>query len=136
MAHHPRHHRAPHHAWAPPRLKRPAAAHRPPPPPPLRSAWDNGPLRSLDTKQLLRATGTHISPIAHITERELGQLLHRTEAHNGFANRCLWVRVQRSQCLPEGGSLSEQELSALSRELRHALHWAAAASNICLTRNQ
>jgi hypothetical protein len=102
----------------------------------LRSAWDNGHLRSLDTKQLLRATGTHISLIAHITERELGQLLHRTEAHNGFANRCLWVRVQRSQCLPEGGSLSEQELSAVSRELHHALHWAAAANNICLTRNE
>ena len=102
----------------------------------LRSAWDNGHLRSLDTKQLLHATGTHISLIAHITERELAQCLHRTEAHNGFANRCLWVRVQRSQCLPDGGSLGAQELSAVSRELRRALQWAGDASDICLTRNE
>jgi hypothetical protein len=102
----------------------------------LRSAWDNGHLRSLDTKQLLHATGTHISLIAHITDRELAQFLHRTEAHNGFANRCLWVRVQRSQCLPEGGSLGTHELSAVARQLRRALEWTRNSAEILFTRNQ
>jgi hypothetical protein len=102
----------------------------------LRNAWDNGHLRSLDAKQLLHATGTHISLIAHITDRELAQCLHRTEAHNGFANRCLWVRVHRSQCLPEGGSLGVQELSAVARQLRHALEWAGNSAAIRFTRDQ
>jgi hypothetical protein len=54
--------------------------------------------------QHLQATGTHTSLSAHITQRELAQNLHRTEAHNGFANRCLWAWVQRSNCLPEASA--------------------------------
>jgi hypothetical protein len=86
--------------------------------------------------QHLHATGTHISLIAHITQRELAQNLHRTEAHNGFANRCLWTWVQRSNCLPEGGNLSPNALSAVARELRRALDWAAAAPEVLFRRDQ
>jgi hypothetical protein len=100
----------------------------------LRSAWDSGHLPTLDMHQRLQATGTHISLIAHITQRELAQSLHRTEAHNGFANRCLWTWVQRSNCLPEGGNLDANELSAVARELRRALDWAAATPEILFRR--
>ena len=93
----------------------------------LRSAWDSGHLRILDGRRPLQATGAHISLIAHITQRELAQHLHPTDAHNGFANRCLWTCVQRSQCLPDGGSLSARELSAVASELRRALDWAGSA---------
>jgi hypothetical protein len=86
--------------------------------------------------QHLQATGTHISLIAHITQRELAQSLHRTEAHNGFANRCLWTWVERSNCLPEGGNLGANELSAIARELRRALDWTAATSEIVFRRDQ
>src|SRR5580698_5557937 len=55
--------------------------------PMLRCAWDSGHLPNLDLHQPLQATGTHISLIAHITQRELAQNLPRTEAHNGLANR-------------------------------------------------
>jgi hypothetical protein len=85
--------------------------------------------------QHLQATGTHISLIAHITQRELAQNLHRTEAHNGFANRCLWTWVQRNNCLPEGGNLSENAISAVARELRRALDWAAAKPEILFRRD-
>src|SRR5580658_663390 len=44
----------------------------------LRGAWDSGDLLTLDMHQQLHATGTHISLIAHITQRELAQSLHRT----------------------------------------------------------
>ena len=37
----------------------------------LRCAWDSGHLPDLDMRQPLQATGTHISLIAHITQREL-----------------------------------------------------------------
>jgi hypothetical protein len=101
----------------------------------LRSAWDSGNLPTFDMHQRLQATGTHISLIAHITQRELGQSLHHTEAHNGFANRCLWAWVQRNSCLPEGGNLSAGELSAVARELRRALDWATATPEILFRRD-
>src|SRR3984885_11002549 len=55
----------------------------------LRCAWDSGDLSALDGRRTIQATGTHISLIAHITQRELAQHLHPTEAHNCFANRYL-----------------------------------------------
>jgi hypothetical protein len=101
----------------------------------LRCAWDSGDLRSLGGLHPIQATGTHISLIAHITQRELAENLHPTEAHNGFANRCLWTGVQRSQCLPEGGNLDAHELSAVAAELRRALDWVGDAHTIRLVRD-
>ena len=101
----------------------------------LRCAWDNGDLRSLDGLHPVQATGAHISLIAHITERELAENLHPAEAHNGFANRCLWTAVQRSQCLPEGGSMDAHEVSAVAAELRRALDWVGNAHTIRLVRD-
>ena len=101
----------------------------------LRCAWDSGHLPNLEMHQNLQATGTHISLIAHITQRELAQHLSRTEAQNGFANRCLWTWVQRGNCLPEGGSLSAADLSPVARELRRALDWTAATPEILFRRD-
>jgi hypothetical protein len=101
----------------------------------LRCAWDSGDLRSLNGLHPIQATGTHISLIAHITQRELAENLHPTEAHNGFANRCLWTGVQRSQCLPEGGNMDAHELSAVAAELRRALDWVGDAHTIRLVRD-
>jgi hypothetical protein len=102
----------------------------------LRCAWDSGDLRSLHGLHPIQATGTHISLIAHITQRELAENLHPTEAHNGFANRCLWAGVQRSQCLPEGGNLDAHELSAVAAELRRALDWVGDARTLRLVRDE
>jgi hypothetical protein len=101
----------------------------------LRCAWDSGDLRSLGGIHPIQATGTHISLIAHITERELAENLHPTEAHNGFANRCLWTGVKRRQCLPEGGDLDAHERSAVAAELRRALDWVGDAHTIRLVRD-
>ena len=57
----------------------------------LRCAWDNGNLPTLEMNRDLRATGTHLSLIAHITQPELTQTFPHHQAHNGFANRCLWT---------------------------------------------
>ena len=71
----------------------------------------------LDGSNPLHATNTHISLIAHITERELAQHLDPTDAHNGFANRCLWTSVHRSQCLPSGGTLSPDALAPIAQRI-------------------
>jgi hypothetical protein len=101
----------------------------------LRCAWDSGDLSAMDGRGPIHATGTHISLIAHITPRELAQHLHPTEAHNGFANRCLWTAVQRSQCLPEGGNMGSHEVSAVAAELRRVLDWARNTGSVRLTRD-
>jgi hypothetical protein len=101
----------------------------------LRCAWDHGRLPTPDMQQHLCATETHISLIAHITQRELAHNIHGTEAQNGFANRCLWAWVHRSNCLPDGGSLSAADLAPIARELRHALDWAAATPEILFHRD-
>jgi hypothetical protein len=102
----------------------------------LRCAWDSGHLRTLDRHQPLQATGTHISLVGHITQHELAQHLHRSDAHNGFVNRCLWTCVQRSQCLPEGSSPNPDELSALARELRRIVDWVSNAESKPFCRDQ
>jgi hypothetical protein len=101
----------------------------------LRCAWDSGTLRMLDRDRLVQASGGHLSLIGHITQRELAESLHRTEAHNGFANRCLWACVERSGCLPDGGNVDPQALSAIARGLRHAVEWAQARPEILFRRD-
>ena len=102
----------------------------------LRCAWDNGNLPTLDMHHQLRATGTHLSLIAHITQRELTQTFHRHQAHNGFANRCLWTWVERSNCLPGGAGAPAYELSAIAETLRSAVAWATARPEILFRRDQ
>ena len=96
----------------------------------LRCAWDGGDLSVQNGSHLLHATGAHLSLVAHITESELAHCLSRTEAHNGFANRCLWTSVRRSQSLPEGGALPPEQLSSLAGELRRTLNWAQSQTEI------
>jgi hypothetical protein len=101
----------------------------------LRCAWDSGTLRMLDRDRLMQASGGHLSLIGHITQRELAESLHRTEAHNGFANRCLWALAQRVQCLPDGGNVDPQELSAVAAGLRRAVEWAQAQPEVLFRRD-
>ena len=85
--------------------------------------------------QPLRASGTHLSLIAHITQHELTQSFQHHQAHNGFANRCLWTWVERSNCLPDGGSAPAEELSAIAGTLRSAVAWATARPEILFLRD-
>ena len=57
----------------------------------LRCAWDGGDLCAHDGHRPLQATGAHISIVGHVTQSELAHYLSRTEALNGFANRCLMI---------------------------------------------
>jgi hypothetical protein len=102
----------------------------------LRCAWDSGHLLTLERHQPLQATGTHISLIGHITRRELAQHLHRSDAHNGFVNRCLWTCVRRSQCLPEGSSPRPDDLSVIARELRRIVDWVSRTESEPICRDQ
>lgn len=71
----------------------------------LRQSWDSGDLNILTKNSPERATGAHISMLAHITPEELKILLPDVQAANGWGNRHLWNWVQRGKLLPEGGGL-------------------------------
>jgi hypothetical protein len=91
--------------------------------PVLRNAWDGDILSILVKYGPLKATDAHISMIGHITRPELLRYLSDVEGHNGFANRQLWICVQRSKCLPEGGSLRKGEIVRLAKGLRAVKKW-------------
>lgn len=92
----------------------------------IRQAWDTGNLRVMAKNSPAQATDAHVSIIAHITKDELKRSLRETDTANGFANRFLWIGVQRSKLLPEGGTLSEDELAPLIDKLHNALKWSSS----------
>jgi len=90
----------------------------------LRQAFDTGDLRVMTKNSPAKATSSHISIIGHITKEELLRYLDRTEMANGLANRFIWLCVKRSKLLPEGGCLSEDDLSCLRDAVKGAISFA------------
>jgi len=90
----------------------------------LRNAWDTGDLRILTKNFPAKATGAHVSVIAHVTEDELHRCLDRTDITNGFANRFLWACARRPQLLPDGGRLRSVNFSQFDARLRKAVAFA------------
>ncbi len=96
----------------------------------MRQGWDTGNLQTLTKNSPLRAVGAHISIIGHITEEELRQNLTETERANGFANRFLWLVVERSKVLPEGASPPDALLRPLVGELAEVVKFASQVDRI------
>lgn len=87
----------------------------------IRNAWDRGDLQSMAKNSPLRATGAHVSIIAHITIDEAKRYLSNTEASNGFANRFLWCCVRRSKVLPESEPVPPERLVPVANDIREAI---------------
>ena len=96
----------------------------------IRDSWDTGDLQSLTKNAPATVTGAHISILGHITKDELGRTMEQTEAFNGFGNRFLWVCTCRSKCLPEGGSLYDDDLEPLSTQITDMLTFARNCSEV------
>jgi hypothetical protein len=91
----------------------------------IRRAWDDGDLRTLTKSPSAVATGAHVSIVGHITRAELFRCLDRTDLGNGFANRFLWVLVQRSKLLPDGEFVPDEVIRPLALRLARVAEWAA-----------
>jgi len=90
----------------------------------LREGWETGNLSTLTKNTPLRATGAHISVIAHTTCEELVTSLTDTDRANGFANRFIYIMVQRSKCLPEPVPIADGALTPMIAELRRVVEMA------------
>src|ERR1035437_9342471 len=89
-----------------------------------RQAWDSGLLRVLNKNSPVKATGAHISIIGHITRDELLMELSNNDKVNGFGNRNLWLCVQRSKFLPDGGDWDHLDIEPLISRLKNAVEFA------------
>src|ERR1035438_7075024 len=89
-----------------------------------RQAWDSGLLRVLNKNSPVKATGAHISIIGHITRDELLMELSNNDKVNGFGNRNLWLCVQRSKFLPDGGDWDNLDLGPLISRLKSVVKFA------------
>jgi hypothetical protein len=96
----------------------------------IRKAWDGKALQIMTRNSPSRASDPHIALLGHITQAELLRLLDSTDIANGVANRFLWLCVRRSQLLPEGGRLPDQEAMALGRRITTVLASARQRSEL------
>ena len=87
----------------------------------IREAWDSDKLANLTKKEPQRSTMPHVSICGHITIEELSAILHKNDVWNGHANRHLWVLVNRSQLLPSGGGLSDDDYNRLGDKLGNCI---------------
>jgi hypothetical protein len=81
-------------------------------------------------REPLTASECHISIVGHITVEEIRRSLTDTQAANGFGNRFLWPLVRRSQLLPCGDEIPEEEFGRLGRFCRTAIGQARTHSRI------
>ncbi|NOT01456.1 MAG: DUF3987 domain-containing protein [Phycisphaerales bacterium] len=98
--------------------------------PVIRNAWDRGNLQSMTKNSPARATGAHISIVGHITGEELRRYLDTTECANGLGNRIVWLYVQRSKCLPEGGRIDTVDFGAMGRQLIDCVAFARSVGRL------
>ena len=103
--------------------------------PVLRQAWDGNTLQIMTKLSPAKATGAHISVIAHVTREELRRELTRTDAGSGFGNRFLWACVRRSKVLPDGGRLADTEFNGLANRLRKVVQFSASLGDWELRRD-
>jgi hypothetical protein len=91
----------------------------------LRDAWDCRPLLTTKVRHSpLKVTNPFISIMAHITPGELQKKLDELAYFNGFANRFLFVCVQRSKEIPDEGPLPPEVLAHLSQATQEAVTFA------------
>ena len=90
----------------------------------LRGAWDGVTLAPLTKREKIVATEPHICIVAHITMRELRELMVASDLWNGFANRFLWLTVRRRAAVPFPEQMPDDEVAAVAGELARVVIYA------------
>ncbi len=97
----------------------------------IRDAWDCKPvLRTLTKNSPLRATGAHISIIAHTTPEDLHAHLNDTDTANGLGNRFVVILTHRERKLPNPGRAPADDVSALVAKVEASFEFARGVKEI------
>ncbi|HEX8397672.1 MAG TPA: DUF3987 domain-containing protein [Pyrinomonadaceae bacterium] len=99
----------------------------------LRDFWDSGSARNMTKNSPLKTTNAHVGIVGHITKTELLKCLNAVESANGYANRFLWVVVERSKLLPFGGEVPQDEMNKLRQKLRDRISFAKMVERLQFT---
>jgi hypothetical protein len=83
----------------------------------IRQFWDYGNIEPLTKSNRIKATGAHVCIVTHITNVELQQKMHETEALNGFGNRFLWICARRQGLVPRPQTMPDHEVDVLHRQI-------------------
>jgi hypothetical protein len=98
----------------------------------VRNAWDGKPLRTMTIKP--RAATNHtVSIMGDITATEAKTKMTADDSTNGFANRFLWVFVNRTKLLPDGGE--EVDFAPFVPRLKCAIEFAESQERVFMDRN-
>lgn len=87
----------------------------------LRQGWDAQTLQTLTKTNAERASGAHVSLVAHTTRADLRRHLDDVDVLNGFANRFAWVAAKRERILPDGGDMPPEDSERLAQATFKAL---------------
>lgn len=98
----------------------------------IRNAWDGKPLQTMTIKPR-RATNHTISILGDITGFELKSMLTQQDSTNGFANRFLWVHVERCGLKPFGGE--DLDFTPEVERLKTAIEFARRQRRVFMDRN-
>lgn len=96
----------------------------------LRCAWDDARLAVLTRREPLEVEVSHVSILANITQDELRSRMEGEHASNGFANRFLFLQVQRAKLLANPPVPPESQTKTLAQELRNAIAFAQKAGEM------
>jgi hypothetical protein len=104
----------------------------------MRDAWDGketlrNMTRGRNDDDPLEATWAHISIIGDVTSEELNMILSASDTYNGFANRFLWVHVERTAIKPHGGK--DLDWDAEIKNLKGARDFARKKKRIFMDEN-
>lgn len=77
----------------------------------IRQFWDSGTLEPLTKTNRCSCTGAHVGIVAHITIKELLDILNEIQVFNGFANRLLWVFSRRKKLISRPQPMPNDELA-------------------------
>jgi hypothetical protein len=89
----------------------------------LRQAWEDDCLAALSKKNPVRATGAHVSVVAHVTPEDLQANLSLNDIANGLGNRFLWVCTKASKKLDDETRLDWRRLDPHIEQLKIALEF-------------
>jgi hypothetical protein len=88
----------------------------------VRPAWDGQALQIATKNSPAKSSNHTISILGDITQEELSMTLGAADRYNGFANRFLWLHVERMKELPFGGEEIDwkQEIEGLKDAVEFA----------------
>jgi Protein of unknown function (DUF3987) len=95
----------------------------------LRTAWDGNTLEPLTKREKIVASEPHICIVAHVTKRELNELLSSSDLWNGFAHRFLWNVVRRRAEVPFPQPMPDDEVAHLGLKLAEVVEYAHSKRN-------